>query len=67
MEAHDEVNAMKVVSFKVEDDLFEMLERIARSRGVTKSELIRRAVRKYILENGEERRIIATRKIKIYL
>lgn len=58
---------MKVVSFKVEDDLFEMLERIARSRGVTKSELIRRAVRKYILENGEERRIIATRKIKIYL
>ena len=43
------------------------MERVARSKGISKSELIRRTVKKYLLDNEEERRVIATRKIKIYL
>ena len=58
---------MKVVSFKVEEDLLDLMERTARRKGITKSELIRQAVKKYLLVNEEERRVIATRKIKIYL
>jgi metal-responsive CopG/Arc/MetJ family transcriptional regulator len=58
---------MRVVSFKVEEDLLDLMERVARRKGITKSELIRQAVKKYLLDNEEERRVIATRKIKIYL
>ncbi len=58
---------MRVVSFKVEEDLLDLMERVARRKGITKSELIRQAVMKYLLDNEEERRVIATRKVKIYL
>ncbi len=58
---------MRVVSFKVEEDLLDLMERVARRKGITKSELIRLAVKKYLYDNEEERRVIATRKIKIYL
>ena len=58
---------MRVVSFKVEEDLLDLLERTARKRGVSKSELIRQAIKKYLLDNEEERRVIATRKVRIYL
>jgi len=58
---------MRVVSFKVDEDLLDLMERVARKKGITKSELIRQAVKKYLLDNEEERRVIATRKIKIYL
>ena len=39
---------MRVLSFKLEDDLLEMLEEYARKRGLPKSEVIRRALRAYI-------------------
>ncbi len=58
---------MKVVSFKVDEDFLDLIERIARRRGVSKSELIRSALRKCILDSEEERRVIVTKKIKIYL
>ena len=58
---------MRVVSFKVEEDLLDLLERMARKKGVSKSELIRQAIKKYLLDNEEERRVIATRKVRIYL
>ncbi len=61
------VPSMRVVSFKVEEDLLDLMERVARRKGITKSELIRQAVMKYLLDNEEERRVIATRKVKIYL
>ena len=56
---------LQVVCFKVEKDLNELIESIARRKGITKSELIRRAVKRYIMEEGE--RVIATRKFKAYL
>lgn len=61
------VRHVKVVSFKVEEDLLDLMERVARRKGITKSELIRQAVKKYLLDNEDERKVIATRKIKIYL
>jgi len=39
---------MRVLSFKVEDDLLELLEEYARRRNIPKSEVIRRALRQYI-------------------
>jgi len=58
---------MRVISFKADEILAGLLEREARLQGVSKSEIIRRALRKYLLENGEERRVIATRKVRIIL
>lgn len=56
-----------VVSFKIRRDLAILLDIEARRRGIPKSELIREAIRKHVFDNGEERRVIATRKIRIYL
>ena len=58
---------MRVASFKVEEDLLDLMERVARRKGISKSEFIRQAVKKYLLDDEERRRVIATRKIKIYL
>lgn len=55
---------MRVVSFKVEEDLLEILEEYARKKKISKSELIRRALRNFINEN-EERPYI-TRRIRVY-
>lgn len=61
------MSAVRVVSFKVDEDLLDLMERVAKRKGITKSELIRRAIKKYLFENKEERKVVATRKIKIYL
>ncbi len=55
---------MRVVSFKVEEELLEMLEEYARKKNTTKSELIRRAIRQYIMNTTNKPFI--TRRIKIY-
>jgi Ribbon-helix-helix protein, copG family. len=39
---------MKVVSFKVEEDLAQQLEEYARKKNMTKSEVIRRTIKSYI-------------------
>ena len=56
---------MRVVSFKIEEDLLEMLEEYARKRGLTKSEVIRRAIIEYISERPELKPYISKR-MKIY-
>lgn len=58
---------MRIVSFKVDEDLFYLLEMAARRERVSKSELVRRALKKYLLEDPNKRRVIVTRKIKVYL
>ncbi len=58
---------VRVVSFKIEADLLDLIERIAREKGMTKSELIRQAIKKYIFEDKENQRIIVTRRMRIYL
>ena len=54
---------MRVLSFKVEDDLLELLEEYAR-RNIPKSEVIRRALRQYI--NSDKDRPYVGKYIKIY-
>ncbi|MGC8621429.1 MAG: CopG family transcriptional regulator [Caldisphaera sp.] len=55
---------MKVVSFKLEDDLLEILEEYSKKRNVTKSEIIRRALQNYI--SNEKDKPFITKRIKIY-
>ena len=56
--------ALRVVSFKVEEELVELLERVARERGLTKSEVIRRALRQYLVKS--DLKPFVTRRMKIY-
>ena len=56
---------MRTVCFKLEDELLEKLEAYARKRGLTRSEVIRRALEKYIEGRPEVKRI-ATKRIRIY-
>ena len=53
-----------MVSFKIEEDLLDILEELARRRNTTKSEVIRRALKQYIT-NHDDRPFI-TKRIKIY-
>ena len=56
--------AVRVVSFKVDEELLDLLENYARQRGVPKSEIIRRAIRAYLVTVDD--RPFVTRRIKIY-
>ena len=55
---------MKVVSFKLEDDLLEILEEYSKKRNVTKSEIIRRALQNYIMTDKDKP--FVTKRTKIY-
>lgn len=55
---------MRITSFKVEEDLLELLERYARKKKLSKSEVIRRALRNYLNEHSE--RPYITKRIKVY-
>ena len=56
---------MRVVSFKITEDLLEMLEEYARKKGMSKSEVIRRALEAYIREKPQIKPYIGKR-IKVY-
>ena len=55
---------MRVVSFKVEEELLDIIEEYARRKRISKSELIRRAIRSYI-SNHEDKPYI-TRRVKVF-
>lgn len=55
---------MRVVSFKIEEDLLAMLEEYARKRNITKSEIIRRALKQYMAK--QEDKPFITKRMKIY-
>lgn len=55
---------MRVVSFKLDEDLLEILESLAKKKHLTKSEIIRRALRNYINESQD--RPYITRRIRVY-
>jgi len=55
---------MRVVSFKIEEELLDLLERYAILKNMSKSEVIRRAIKRYISENFESP--VITRRIKVY-
>ncbi len=54
---------VKVVSFKIEEDLLELLEEYSKKKNTTKSEIIRRALRNYIMRSSEGS--FETKRIKI--
>jgi metal-responsive CopG/Arc/MetJ family transcriptional regulator len=55
--------SVKVVSFKIEEELLELLEEYSKKRNTTKSEIIRRALRNYIMRDS--RSPFETKRIKI--
>ncbi|MCX8196014.1 MAG: ribbon-helix-helix protein, CopG family [Acidilobaceae archaeon] len=56
---------MRVVSFKAEEELVELLEELSRKKNVAKSEIIRRALRNYISKSLEEEKPVETKRIRI--
>jgi hypothetical protein len=58
---------LRVVSFKVDEDLLWLALKKAEKEGISFSELMRRAIRFYIENHPPGQRVIATRKIKVYL
>lgn len=52
---------MKVVTFKVEEELLERLDSYARLKGVTRSEIIRKAIELYL--RLEEKKLVPQPKI----
>ncbi|MCD6428479.1 MAG: ribbon-helix-helix protein, CopG family [Desulfurococcales archaeon] len=44
---------MRVVTFKLRDEELEELDRFAARSGLTRSDVIRRAIREYIRGNGQ--------------
>jgi len=55
---------MRVVSFKLSEDLYEILQEYSRRKKLSKSELIRRALREYI--GSLEPRPYITRRLRVY-
>ena len=57
---------MRIISFKIERDLAERLEALAKKMRVSRSELIRMAIRKYIQETEQGPcKPFVTRRIRI--
>jgi len=44
--------AIRVVTFKVDEEVVEELDRLAKRRRLTRSELIREAIERYLREQG---------------
>ena len=57
---------MRVVSFKLDDELLTVLEEVARRKNITKSEVIRRALRRYIDELDRDKKPFVTRRMIVF-
>lgn len=57
---------MRVMSFKMDEELAEIIENYAATRGISKSELIRRAIREYIASRRGNDRPYITRRVKVF-
>ena len=57
---------MRVVTFKADDDMNRILDEYAKNLGISKSELIRRAIQHYINHVLNGRRVYATRRVRVY-
>jgi len=56
---------VRVVSFKVDEDLLELLEEVAKQKNISKSEIIRTAIRVYLM-NANDKKPFVTKRIRIY-
>ena len=50
---------MRVVTFKIEEDLLELLDRYAINHGLNRSEAIRRAIERLVKSEIEDDKIVA--------
>ena len=60
---------MKVVTFKIEEDLLEKLDEYAELTGESRSEVIRRALELLLFgsnSSGEKAKSITKKKVKVY-
>ncbi len=55
---------MIIITFKADKELADMLERIAKEKNMTKSEIIRKALESYLIAN--HKKPFKTKRIKIY-
>ena len=56
---------MKVISLKIDEEMDDILATIASRKRISKSELIRRALRNYIIEHSGNK-VYITRRVKVY-
>ena len=56
---------MKVVTFKIEEDLLARVDEYATSRGETRSEVIRKALEMFLNSNGKSRKAKKVRVLSI--
>ncbi len=55
--------SVKVVTFKIEEELLDKIDQFALEKNMTRSEVIRRALKTYL---ERETRKIVTRRLRIY-
>jgi len=55
---------VRVVSFKIDEDLLRMLEDYSKKKQITKSEVIRRALIQYIQDTSDKPYV--TKRIRVY-
>jgi len=58
---------MRVVTFKIEEDLLELIDQYAELRGETRSEVIRKALLELLREEREKNRRAKSKKVKIVI
>ncbi|MCE4617558.1 MAG: ribbon-helix-helix protein, CopG family [Desulfurococcales archaeon] len=54
---------MRVVTFKIEDELIRKIDKYAYEHGLTRSEVIRRALKSYLERETQK---IVTKRLKVY-
>jgi len=59
--------ALRVITFKLDEETLEELDRLAMRKGKTRSELIRRAIEQYLMDHKQKNNIITARRIRVYL
>lgn len=55
----------RVVTFKIDEELLERVDRVAASEGLTRSGLIRKALIQYLRDKGEHYLPIRVRRVRI--
>jgi len=58
---------MRVITFKLDEETLEELDKLAMRKGKTRSELIRRAIEMYIANHKQKQYPIVARRIRVYL
>ena len=58
---------MRVITFKIDEETLEELDKLALKKNKTRSELIRRAIEQYLMDHKQKQYPIVARRIRVYL